>query len=66
MKKTDKIGFEDIFDLMDIEKVFEQTLEFDILQLMEQWEKERKEKEEHENKKAFAYPYQKKRTRLIH
>lgn len=59
MKKTDKIGFEDIFDLMDIEKVFEQTLEFDILQLMEQWEKERKEKEEHENKKVFAYPYQK-------
>lgn len=45
MRKTDKIGFEDIFDLTDIEKVFEQTLEADILKLMEQWEKESKEKE---------------------
>lgn len=44
MRKTDKIGFEDIFDLADIEKVFEQTLELDILKLMEQWEKEKKEK----------------------
>ena len=34
----DKIGFEDIFDVKSIEKVFEQTLELDILKLMEQWE----------------------------
>lgn len=40
----DKIGFEDIFDVKSIEKVFEQTLELDILKLMEQWEKEKKEK----------------------
>ena len=46
MRTTDKIGFEDIFDLNDIEKVFEQVLEGDILKLMEQWEKERKEKEQ--------------------
>lgn len=45
MRKTDKIGFEDIFDLADIEKIFEQTLEGDILKLMTQWEKESKEKE---------------------
>lgn len=57
MKQTDKIGFEDIFDLTDIEKNFEQTLEFDILQLMEKWENERKEREEH--KRAFSYPFQK-------
>ena len=44
MRKTDKIGFEDIFDLADIEKIFEQTLEGDILKLMTQWEKESKEK----------------------
>ena len=44
MKQTDKIGFEDIFDLADIENIFEQTLEADILKLMEQWEKESKEK----------------------
>lgn len=41
----EKIGFEDIFDVKSIEKVFEQTLELDILKLMEQWEKESKEKE---------------------
>lgn len=46
MRKTDKIGFEDIFDLADIEKVFEQTLEADILKLMAQWEKESKEKKQ--------------------
>ncbi|HIS39163.1 MAG TPA: hypothetical protein IAB45_06625 [Candidatus Onthousia faecavium] len=46
MRKTDKIGFEDIFDLVDIEKIFEQTLEGDILKLMTQWEKESKEKEQ--------------------
>ena len=40
----EKIGFEDIFDVKSIEKVFEQTLELDILKLMEQWEKEKKEK----------------------
>ena len=40
----DKVGFEDIFDVKSIEKVFEQTLELDILKLMEQWEKEKKEK----------------------
>ncbi len=57
MKQTDKIGFEDIFDLQDIEKVFEQTIEYDILKLMEQWEKESKEKEE--RKKTFSYPLQK-------
>ena len=45
MRKTDKIGFDDIFDLADIEKIFEQTLEGDILKLMTQWEKESKEKE---------------------
>ena len=46
MRKTDKIGFEDIFDLVDIEKIFEQTIEGDILKLMTQWEKESKEKEQ--------------------
>ena len=46
MQTTDKIGFEDIFDLADIEKIFEQTLEGDILKLMTQWEKESKEKEQ--------------------
>lgn len=42
----DKVGFEDIFDVKSIEKVFEQTLEADILKLMEQWEKESKEKKQ--------------------
>ena len=56
MKQTDKIGFEDIFDLQDIEKVFEQTIEYDILKLMEQWEK----------KKDFFLPTTKGRARLIH
>ena len=40
-----KIGFDDIFDLKDIETVFEQTLEFDILQLMDKWHKENKQTE---------------------
>ena len=40
----DKIEFEDIFDLKDIEKVFEQTLEFDILKLMDKWHQSNKEK----------------------
>ena len=53
MKQTDKIGFEDIFDLTDIEKVFEQTLEADILKLMEQWEKESKEKEKAKTTTTF-------------
>ena len=53
MKKTDKIGFEDIFDLVDIEKIFEQTLEGDILKLMEQWEKENKEKEKEKTNTTF-------------
>lgn len=64
MKQTDKIGFEDIFDLTDIEKNFEQTLEFDILQLMEKWENERKEREEH--KTSLFIPISKRRARLIH
>ena len=53
MKQTDKIGFEDIFDLTDIEKVFEQTLEADILKLMTQWEKESKEKEQAKTNTTF-------------
>ena len=53
MKKTDKIGFEDIFDLDDIEKIFEQVLEDDILKLMEQWEKESKEKEQAKTTTTF-------------
>ena len=40
-----KIGFDDIFDLKDIETVFEQTLEFVILQLMDKWHKENKQTE---------------------
>ena len=44
---NDKIEFEDIFDLKDIEKVFEQTLEFDILKLMDKWHQENKEKAQH-------------------
>ena len=32
-----KIKFEDIFDLTDIEKTFEQTIEYDLLKLMEKW-----------------------------
>lgn len=31
----DKIKFEDIFDLTDIEKTFEQAIEYDLLKLME-------------------------------
>lgn len=53
MRKTDKIGFEDIFDLADIEKIFEQTLEGDILKLMTQWEKESKEKEKEKKTTIF-------------
>lgn len=53
MRKTDKIGFEDIFDLADIEKIFEQTLEGDILKLMTQWEKESKEKEKEKKTTTF-------------
>lgn len=34
----DKIKFEDIFDLTDIEKAFEQTIEYDLLKLMEKWQ----------------------------
>lgn len=45
--KKDKIGFDDIFDLKDIEKTFTQTLEYDILKLMTKWEKEKQQ----ENKK---------------
>lgn len=44
MKQTDKIGFEDIFDLADIEKTFEQTFEFDILQLLDEWHKKNQAK----------------------
>ena len=49
----DKIGFEDIFDTKDIEKVFEQTLEFDILKLMDEWHKGNKKvtKENYQEKK---------------
>lgn len=57
MRKTDKIGFDDIFDLADIEKIFEQTLEGDILKLMTQWEKESKEKDNYISKR---------RARVIH
>ena len=53
MRKTDKIGFEDIFDLADIENIFEQTLEGDILKLMTQWEKESKEKEKEKKPTTF-------------
>lgn len=53
MRKTDKIGFEDIFDLADIEKIFEQTLEGDILKLMTQWEKKSKEKEKEKKTTTF-------------
>ena len=53
MKKTDKIGFEDIFDLMDIEKIFEQTLEGDILKLMDEWHKENQEKEQQAKSNPF-------------
>lgn len=58
----DKIVFEDIFDTKSIEKVFEQTLEFDILKLMDEWYKENKKvtkenyhekKKEQEELKAF-------------
>ena len=49
----DKIVFEDIFDTKSIEKVFEQTLEFDILKLMDEWYKENKKvtKENYHEKK---------------
>ena len=53
MRKTDKIGFEDIFDLVNIERIFEQTLEADILKLMEQCEKESKEKEQAKTTTTF-------------
>ena len=49
----DKVGFEDIFDVKSIEKVFEQTLELDILKFMEQWEKESKEKEQAKTTTTF-------------
>ena len=45
----DKIKFEDIFDLTDIEKTFEQTIEYDLLKLMEKW-KERPTKKTTINK----------------
>ena len=35
----DKIKLEDIFDLIDIEKTFEQTIEYDLLKLMQKLEK---------------------------
>ena len=38
-----KIGFEDIFDVKSIEKTFEQTLEVDILKIIDNWNKEKKE-----------------------
>ena len=58
----DKIKFEDIFDLTDIEKTFEQTIEYDLLKLMEKWENEKKDqqrrqqliKEEDENIKEIV------------
>lgn len=53
MRKTDKIGFEDIFDLADIEKIFEQTLEGDILKLMTQWEKKTKKKRKRKRQLHF-------------
>ena len=41
----DKIKFGDIFDLTDIEKTFEQTIEYDLLKLMEKWENEKKDQQ---------------------
>ena len=41
----DKIKLEDIFDLIDIEKTFEQTIEYDLLKLMEKWENEKKDQQ---------------------
>ncbi len=41
----DKIKFEDIFDLIDIEKTFEQTIEYDILKLMQKLDNEKKEQQ---------------------
>lgn len=54
MKKTDKIGFEDIFDLMDIEKIFEQTLEGDILKLMDEWHKKIKKRNNKQSQTHFT------------
>ena len=41
----DKIKFEDIFDLTDIEKTFEQTIEYDLLKLMQKLENEKKDQQ---------------------
>lgn len=60
MKQVDKIGFEDIFDLKDIEKVFTQSLEFDILKLMDKWEREKRGRKE----TSFPYPFQKDKVDL--
>lgn len=66
MRQTDKIGFEDIFDLADIEKVFEQTLEADILKLMDKWEKEKNEKEKQNTfQKSEQYLYIEKIVRQV-
>ena len=49
MPKIDMIGFDDLFDFKDIEKTFEQTLEADIVKVMNKWEQEKKEKDTHES-----------------
>ena len=41
----DKIKFEEIFDLTDIEKTFEQTIEYDLLKLMQKLENEKKDQQ---------------------
>lgn len=43
---NNKIGLEDLFDLTDIEKGITQTIEYDLLKLMEKWEQEEKYKRE--------------------
>ena len=48
----DKIKFEDIFDLTDIEKTFEQTIEYDLLKLMQKLENEKKD---HQGRQQLIY-----------
>lgn len=45
----DKIKFEDIFDLTDIEKTFEQAIEYDLLKLMENGKMKKKTNKEDNN-----------------
>ena len=48
----DKIKLEDIFDLIDIEKTFEQTIEYDLLKLMQKLENEKKD---HQGRQQLIY-----------